>query len=153
METQKELLRKHRRNLDEEFRKKYPSGQFVIQSWKAHKGLYWNPNRRTSRSSPAGLGVESSDSDPIRLWIVRYQNNSWGSVKRFSSIDKFKKEAGKEHSRLLPFFLEFYETLWLNRLDPLDSHRRFHGSDCDCKWGSTCGWFYCEWCRRSVHQR
>lgn len=72
MKTQKELLEKHRAELDAKFRAKYPKGKFCLEqteawlSYRATFGLYWEPRRPTSHSRYKGIAVKISLPDNVQ---------------------------------------------------------------------------------------
>ncbi len=81
MSTLKELITKHKTELDEHFKAKYPNGQFVViitilqvnidkntgiitpDGHTKHYHLFWNKKRITSHSRPIGIGVSMSETE------------------------------------------------------------------------------------------
>lgn len=57
MKTQAQLIAEHRLELDKEFSRKYPKGDFILEFQKGLYTIFWAKTRATSRTSPKGIGV------------------------------------------------------------------------------------------------
>ena len=99
--------------MNEEFIKKNPEGQFAIQRRGAYTNIYVNFKRRTSWSAGIYLvafGIEKSNFDG-HFYFIKYQNNSFGKVTHYNSLDKFLKACeryGVKDEALETFLFHYY---------------------------------------------
>lgn len=88
--TQTELLTEHRAELDAEYLERWPQGQFVVQRYNSHLGLYWNPRRNTSHTRYKGIGIENRQRYGAEegAFPVNHQNCCFGKCTYYATFDK-----------------------------------------------------------------
>lgn len=94
MTTQRELIEAHRKQMDADFYKKYPNGQFVVQVWDNQIYIHYNPRRRTSHTTPSGLTM-CYHVDESHSTFETHQNSAWGICYKFDNITKALRHAEK----------------------------------------------------------
>ena len=112
MISQREFIEKHQKYLNEKFIEDNPDGQFVIQRGEKCIAIYVNFKRRTSHTSylyPSAFGIKCSNFD--KYYFVDEQNNSFGKVTHYNSLDKFIKNCRKYgiKEKAIKTFLSHYE--------------------------------------------
>jgi len=90
MITLKQFKKEHQKELDAQFKLKYPNGQFVFQRRNSINseeifGLYRNKRRNTSHTKYTGICVIFDNKE---IKFEPYQNNSFGKCNYFDSLDK-----------------------------------------------------------------
>ena len=90
MATLRQFKEEHQKELDAQFKLKYPEGQFVFQHRESVNfgevfALYRNTRRNTSYTKYYGIAVTYSNGE---IHFENYQNNSFGKCKYFDSLDK-----------------------------------------------------------------
>jgi len=111
MMSQQKFKEKHRVFMDADFIKKNPEGRFAIQRRGINVNIYVNFERRTAWNSsiyPKAFGIESSSTN--HFYFISYQNNSFGKVTHYNSLDKFIKACMRYNVRdaAVETFLFYY---------------------------------------------
>lgn len=94
LQTQAELLKEHREQLDRRFVRKYPAGKFCLQNFHGFS-LHWCPRRSTG--ARRYLGVSTAIRIDYATKVVKgiehakSQNNSFGNCYNYDSLDKLLK--------------------------------------------------------------
>lgn len=130
METQKVLLERHRKGLDDKWNLKYPHGRFSIQitgdAPNLRYCLGWDRRRPTSHTRYAGVVLKSSfdnqdEYDDTAKWVPSYSVCPVNNTKLFrtSSMDKLTEKCNKEgiSKRNLDIFLEKVKNFKIVRRD------------------------------------
>lgn len=112
MITQKEFIEQHRKHLDNEFVKKHPEGQFVIQQRNSGTiNIYVNFKRRagnTLHCFPHSFGIECANEK--YFYFISHQNNGFDKTVIYKTLDNFLIECRKHliKENVIKEFLFFY---------------------------------------------
>ena len=93
MTTQKELLAEHRKELDANYRKRYPNGRFTLQRMPNYIALHWCPQRNTSHVAKKSVSVVYYTTTEYghsvgTLQNDTFQRSSFGKCYNYDTVNK-----------------------------------------------------------------
>lgn len=113
MKTQRELLEEHRKQLDEQFVKKYPNGKFTLQNFHGFS-LHWCPRRSTGAIKHRGISTTNARTTPEnrdgKIIQENHQSCAFGKCYNYDSLEKLLAACQKRNvpEELIAAFKERY---------------------------------------------
>lgn len=89
--TGKEYTRQHAAYLDAEYKNKWPNGCFKLQYWNDRFHVHWCPFRNVSGHACMGITVSWEGGASDYLEIRMFQNNSFGKITKYDSLEKLQR--------------------------------------------------------------